>query len=1003
VQFGILGRLEVSKDGHAIEVKGNKQRALLNLLLLHPNQAVSKDGIIDALWGEDLTGREAGTLRVHIAHLRKALQPTSIDRPDLIVTQHPGYLLRIDPESIDANRFERLAVEGRRLLLDDPERAEERLSEALRLWRGPALEEVAYELFAEGEARRLNELRLAATEDLFDAQLARGSHHELVGELEGLVTIHPLRERLWGQLMLALYRSGRQADALTTYRRLSDYLCHELGLEPSTQLRQLEERILLNDPTLREPGFRRGPHRRPPVERTNLIGRANQVTALQAKLRAAQLLTLTGTGGVGKTRLAQRLAWSQLEAGVEVWWVELGAMADPRLIPDQIAAAGGVAQGPDIETGELLGRLLSERELVIVLDNCEHLVDASAQLVDDLLTQAPGLKFIVTSREPLQVQGELVWRVPSLPVPEPTDEAADLITSPSVELFLERARARGITIELSALPAVATICRRLDGIPLAIELAAARITSLTPEDLSARLTDRFSLLERGGRAALARHRTLEAAIDWSFRLLSPVDQLLLSRLSVFVAGFDLEAAQAVCAFDPLTAEDVANGVERLVDKSMVEFSPDPTRRRFSFTESIQAFAWDRLPGDPVGLLSRHRDWAIGLAGAGAQGILEDEGVWYPRLTEAFGEFRAVFNESLSRGEIDAGLRLVGTLGGFLMWRHSNEALEWLERAVQAAQQSPGQVKTSTRALGLLSLGTYLFFHNRFDEGHETLEAAAALYAELGHPAGLMWTRYQQSFFPKSGDPQECVEFAQAAVDLARQIGAPPVPMAYTLTRLAEAALLVAARREIPSIEALDEILSICDEGKVYCRELPQAYATGVAKSVSGSVLAMKGSEELGFLLIDEGLAERGRFVVSTPCAAALTSAGRLSQRLGYEDRAVDYLARGLRALKDEGLPYSARSNLVGAAAAIRKQYPAVAARLLGAAASLRPSFLYGGCVFEDEESVLELVRTEAGDDCYSAEMGSGQRLGARDAIDLAISHLEELASETVTQRRVDSR
>ncbi|HEX5672511.1 MAG TPA: BTAD domain-containing putative transcriptional regulator, partial [Acidimicrobiia bacterium] len=786
MHFGILGRLEVSQDGRAIEIKGAKQRALLALLLLHPNQAVSRDGIIDALWGEDLNGREAGTLRVHIAHLRKALQPTSIDQPGPIVTQPPGYLLRIDPGSIDAKRFERLAAEGRRLLYGDPEQAEERLSQALSLWRGPALEEVAYELFAEGEARRLDELRLAAMEDLFDAQLARGSDHDLVGELEGLVTTHPLRERLWGQLMVALYRSGRQADALATYRRLSDHLGHELGLGPSAQLRQLEERILLNDPTLRKPALRMGPHRRPPVERTDLIGRASQVAALEAKLRAAQLLTLTGTGGVGKTRLAQRLAWSQIEAGVDVWWVELGALADPRLIPDQIAAAGGVAQGPDLETVELLGRLLSERELVIVLDNCEHLVEASAQLVDDLLTHAPGLKFIVTSREPLQVHGELVWRVPSLPVPELTDQAADLITFPSVELFVDRARARGITIELSALPALATICRKLDGIPLAIELAAARITSFTPEELSARLTDRFSLLERGGRTALARHRTLEAAIDWSFRLLSAGDQLLLSRLSVFVTGFDLEAAQAVCAFDPLTADDVADGVERLADKSMIEFSPDPTRRRFRFTESIQAFAWDRLPGEANEVLSRHRVWAMSLAGTGALGILEDEGVWYPRLNGAYGEFRAAFNESLRRGEIDAGLRLVGTLGGFLMWRHSNEALEWLERGVQAAQQAPSQVKPSTKALGLLSLGTYLFFHNRFDEGHATLEAAAALYAELGHTAGLMWTRYQQSFFPKSGDPEECVGFAQAAVALARQLGAPPVPMAYTLTRLAEA-------------------------------------------------------------------------------------------------------------------------------------------------------------------------------------------------------------------------
>jgi len=988
VQFGILGRLEVSADGSVIEVKGPKQRALLIFLLLHPNQAVSTEAIIDALWGEELSGREEATLRVHIANLRRTLETIPAHgSPELIVTRAPGYLLRVDPAAIDSTRFERLAAEGRRLLYDDVEQAEDRLAEALRQWRGSALEDVVYETFAQGEIRRLDELRVSTIEDLVEARLAMDSQVELVGELESLVADHPLRERLWGQLMVALYRSGRQADALAAYRRLAHLLGQQLGLEPSPQLRLLEDRILLNDPTLLKPALRMGPHRRPPAERTRLIGRTSQVAELQARLRAGQLLTLTGTGGVGKTRLAQHLAWSQIEAGTEVWWVELGGLADPELIPKQIASAGGISQGPDIELVELLGRLLGDRELVIVLDNCEHLVDECARVVDDLLTLAPALKFLVTSREPLQVSGELIWRVPSLLVPQVATDNADLATFPSIELFLERAQARGIAVELSSLPAVAAICRRLDGIPLAIELAAARINTFTPEELSLRLSNRFSLLERGGRMALARHRTLEAAIDWSFQLLSSTDQRLLSRLAVFVTGFEVDAAREVCGFDPIAPEEVEAGIERLSDKSMIEPTADPLNRRFRFTESIQAFAWDRLLDQPDELLGRHRDWALRLASKGGKGILEHEGFWFPRLEAAYLEFRAAFNESLRRGEPEIGLQLVGRLGGFLMWRHMNEALEWLEKGVEAAEAATSPPAPLTMAMGLLALGPYLCYHNRFDEGCQRLVEAAEIYTRLDQPVGLMWTRYQQSFFPISGDPKESLEYAEAALSLARQV-ASPLLMAYALSRLAETMLLQSAHKEAPSPEVLEKVLAVCDEASSYCRQLPQAYASGVAKVVAGSVLALQGHEAEGFTLIDEGIVERGRFHVSIPCAGALASAGQLAFRLGYEDRSRALLHKGLQALKDVGLPFSARSALVGAAASLRKRSPQAAVRLLGAAASLRPSFEYGLCIIEDEERVFDDVRNEVGDDVYFAELGYGQRLGARNAIDLALSHID---------------
>ncbi len=987
MQYGILGPLEVWREGTAVEVNGPKQRALLLLLLLHANEVVSTDRIVDALWGEDRNGREMGTLRVHIANLRKALEPGRQKgaEPEILLTRPPGYLLRVDPDGIDCNRFERFAAEGRRALDVNAENAVEMLTEALSLWRGAAFEEVIYETFAQAEIQRLDELRLGAVEDLNEARLATGDHAGLVGELESQVAKHPLRERLWGQLMLALYRSGRQADALAAHRRLSDLLGQQ-GLLPGPGLRLLEDRILLNDPTLMKPALQVGPHRHPPAERTRLIGRDGVLTELQSRLTSSRLLTLTGTGGVGKTRLAQRLAWSMIEDGGEVWWVELSSLYDAQLIAEQIAAAGGVSEDADVETVDLLVRLLSARELVIVLDNCEHVVDAAARLVDRLLTEAPGVRFIATTREPLQVEGEQVWRVPSLSVPDTAVPTAELETYSSVELFVDRARARGAHIEQSALPAVATICRRLDGIPLALELAAARTNTLSPQEISTRLADRFSLLERGGRTALARHRTLEAAIDWSFRLLDEPDRRLLGRLAVFVAGFDLDAAREVCAFEPLTAHDVDAGVERLVDKSMIEHSTHGPDRRFRLTESIQAFAWDRLVDNPDQLLARHGAWALGLAVIGGRGLLIDEGRWYPKLQAAHEDLRSAFNDSLRRGDVDAALRLVGSLGGYLCWRHTRVGVEWLETAVKAAEERPEVVRPSSMALGLLSFGPYLCYHNRFEEGRQRLQDAAERYAALDHAHGLMWTRFQQSFFPSANHPEECVRHAESAVDLARQLSE-PVAMAYTLTRFAETLLLRSTHRGEPIAHELESISSLCEEARSYCEELPHAYASAVEKTVSGSALALEGRVKEGLARIEAGLADRRRFAAGVPCAAELVAAGQLALRVGHEDRANALIRQGLQAFQDLGHLYATRSALVGAAVALRKRDPVTAARILGAADRLQPSFLFGTCFVADEDQVVEQVRTDLGSNDFSVEKDLGSRLNAREAIDLALAHM----------------
>lgn len=986
VQYGILGPLEVTRAGTPVTVNGPKQRALLILLLLHANEVVSTDMIIDALWGEEANGREIGALRVHIANLRKALEP---DRrkgtePEVLVTEPPGYAIRVGQDAIDARRFEQLVAEGRRVTHVDPGYASDLLTKALNLWRGSPLEDVTYETFAQLDIQRLEELRLNAVEELNEARLALGEHGELVGELESQVASNPLREPLWSQLMLALYRSGRQAESLAAHQRLASILGQQ-GLEPGPGLRILEDRIFVNDPTLMTPDVKVGPHRTPPAERTRLIGRGRELEELRSRFAETRLLTLTGSGGVGKTRLAQRLAWTLMDEHAVVWWVELGGLTDPQRIPEDIAAAGGLSQGPNIETKDLLVRVVSGKELVIVLDCCEHLIEASATLVDRLLTEAPGVRFVTTSREPLQVEGETVWRVSSLPTPEPGTPVEDLEGYPSVELFLERSRATGSDVPHSDLPEVANICRRLDGIPLAIELAAARTSTMGPAEINERLSDRFSLLERRGRTAIARHRTLQAAIDWSLRLLDEPDRRLLSRLAVFVAVFDQAAAREVCAFDPLTGEDVEAGIERLVDKSLVEPSTTRGDRRFRLTASVQALAWDRLVDGPDHLLTRHRDWAIGYAITGGREILADEDTWFPRLEAAHEDLRTAFDEALRRGEVDAALRLVGSLGGYLLWRRTNEALKWLETAIVAAEQCPDAIKPETMARTLLAIGPFLCYHNRVDEGRRRLAEAADLYATLEDMAGLMWVRYMQSSFPDTDDLDEPLRHAQAAVELANRL-ADPVAKAYTLTRLAETMLLPIARSQVLTPNEVDRVVSVCEEAIRQCKTLPKPHAGAIAKTVLGYALALRGNAEEGLDLVEQGVRERMELGLGIPCATSLISAGQLALRLGYDDRSSGLIRWGLEAFESLGLMEATRPALFGAADALGESTPGVAARMVGAARRLR-SPGYQVSVLFDERPVVERIRSDLGSAAFTRETERGAMLSPQEAIELALDQI----------------
>ncbi|HEV3464199.1 MAG TPA: BTAD domain-containing putative transcriptional regulator, partial [Actinomycetota bacterium] len=519
-----------------VRVPGAKERALLADLLVNAGRVVPADRLVEDLWGDQPPGNPANTLQGRVSALRRALGRGG---SGMVATRPPGYALDADPGQVDAGRFERLVAEAMAAPAGEGPRAARLLEEALGLWRGPALAEFADQPWAQAEAARLEELRLAATEALVELRLAAGGHAALVGELEGLVAAHPTRERLRGQLLLALYRSGRQADALAAYTQAREVLAEELGIDPSPELQRLHHQILVQDPALEAAAPARDqPRHNLPERLTSLVGREGELRDVAKLVGEHRLVTVTGPGGAGKTSLAVALA-ERLADGYPdgVWLVELAALRDPAGLGAAVAAAVGLGQdgaGPGDQapsSAERLAAFAADKAMLLVLDNCEHLVEACAALVRRLLEAGPRLRVLATSREVLGVPGEVVWAIPPLAVPAapPDGEGADvggagadgqgagpeaLVSFDAVRLFVERATSAdpGFVLDAASGPVVAELCRRLDGLPLAIELAAARVRTLSPAEIAARLERRFQVLRSGPGATEGRYRSLGAAL-----------------------------------------------------------------------------------------------------------------------------------------------------------------------------------------------------------------------------------------------------------------------------------------------------------------------------------------------------------------------------------------------------------------------------------------------------------------------------------------------------------
>jgi predicted ATPase/DNA-binding SARP family transcriptional activator len=820
----------VRRGGEELPIPGGNQRKVLLALLLAPNRSVSREKLIDALWGESPPARAKNALQVHVSGLRDALE-TGVERGAVLATTPTGYQLNAPAETVDSRRFEQLAAEGRAALFaEDPDLAARALSQAEALWRGPALVDVVYSEFAAHEAARLEELRLSTFEDLADAELALGRHEQLIPRLQAFVAEQPLRERARAQLMLALYRDGRQSDALAEYRATRETLIDEIGIEPGPALQALERAILVQDESLAAPAAGAAPKRRLelPAPATPLLGRERELGAAAELLRSgdARLLTLTGPGGVGKTRLATEIARrlaSQDHGGAV--FVDLSHLFDPDLVASTIANALHLTvSGRPVE--EALADQLANEPPVLVLDNFEQVVDA-APLLGRLLTASPELQLLVTSRALLHLTGEHEFPVEPLALPGEGDDEEAALAAPAVALFVARAHAAKRDFELTAenLADVIALCAALDALPLAIELAAARVKILSPGELLARFGRRLEL-KAAVQDAPERHRTLRAAIDSSYDLLDDAERRLFARLSVFVGGWTLPAAEAVCG-DGRT-DDVLPLLGSLADKSLV-VDMRSHERRFTMLQIVREYAVERLAaaGEEDDLRVRHAAYFAGLAEEGEPELNgPGQDVWAARLDAERDNFRAALAFTLGSGDGLTALRLAGALRR--LWQlHADlsEGRAGLEAALAAAPDAPllsrakalnglgvlaaedGDIEAAEQAFEaslqvarelddderrmavLTNLGNIAFFRQDFDRARDLYDEGARLATRLGSTFNAATAAHDLGLIELAlGDVDAAIERCEEALALAR-VGGTPQLVAACLRSLASAIVI----------------------------------------------------------------------------------------------------------------------------------------------------------------------------------------------------------------------
>jgi predicted ATPase/DNA-binding SARP family transcriptional activator len=775
-EFRLLGEVEALVDGRRLDIGHARQRCVLASLLVDVNRPVSVDQLIDRVWADEPPSRARNALAGYLSRLRALLGEAGVQ----ITRGTAGYTLTTDALSVDLHRFRHLAASARNATV--PTEAARLFDQALACWRGEPFAALDTPWISDMRGS-LERERLSVELDRNDAALSTGRHSELLAGLEAALQAHPLDERLAGQVMLAQYHCGRQAAALDTYRQMRERLIEELGVDPSPPLRDVHRQILESatvEPIPASHGAR-GSRPSPPTEvrpeathlprRTGpFIGRDREVAAVGEALRQGPLVTLTGVGGVGKTTLAQVVAeQSRSRFADGVRFCELAPLNDGAAVGHTVAATLGLQGNSALGVDVTVIDYLRQREMLLVVDNCEHVLDSSAQLVDRITRECPQVTVLATSREPLSTAGERVVPVPPLP-----EEAA-------TELFAERAKASRPDFDLDHEPvgAVAEICRRLDGVPLAIELAAARMRVMSSLDVARRL-DRLRVLSGGARGAHPRQQSVTATIDWSYRLLAEPEQALFDRLSVFAGSFDLEAVHGVCADAGATEDDTLELLAGLVDKSMVAVRGGTEATRYVVLETLRAYGRNRLRENGIEdeYALRHARYFIELAERGSAAMHgPDEQLWIDRMAPTAGttftspdheNLRTAFEHAVDSGDTGAALRLVASLPELMHMRVGYHSMAWAERVIEIADP---EHPLYAAAVGTAARGAWVL--GQFDRAVELARLAggrtpAPGHSYLGYPQDLPADAHMYL-----GDPDAALAHYMAETEIARAVGYRP--------------------------------------------------------------------------------------------------------------------------------------------------------------------------------------------------------------------------------------
>jgi predicted ATPase/DNA-binding SARP family transcriptional activator len=958
LEVRLLGHLEVEVAGESVQFEGAKQRRLFALLALRAPDTVSADELVEALWGDKPPAGAGPALQKQISRLRGRLG----DCGSLVCHRPPGYALEVDPGRIDCRRFEELLRRARvELGCGDPARAVADLQTALALWRGEALADYRFDEFAQREIPRLEELRIEAIEERLAAELAGGGGEDLVGELQALVAEHPLRERLRGQLMVALYRAGRQAEALETMRKGRQLLVDELGIEPGPALRRLERMILAHDSALAadRPGAKLVGRLPAPANET--IGREGELAEIGELLvrPAVRLVTLVGPGGVGKTRLALevgRMVADRFPGGAV--HVNLEGVEDAAVLVPEAATALGVVAGTPAELGERLNHSTRGAPALLILDGFDRFLNDAGQ-VGELLAAVANLTMLSTSRAPLRLTAEHVYRVQPLAAPN------------AAVLFVARASAARANGTLEAEPEIVdAICERLDGLPLAIELAADRARFLPPRALLERLERRLELLTGGPLDLPERQRSLRATLEWSWEELEQPEQALLGRLTVFEGGASLEAAQAV--FEDEVGESLEAVVSSLVDKSSL-LRTDAGRDahpRFGMLDTVQEFAAERAAEreDLAPLERRHSQYFLAYCEhAAEQAARTDRREWLDRLAQERVNIRLAFERFLRAGVADEALRIAIAFARALPWdAHAHEVRGWLAQALEAPAPA------ARRATALYWDGQLALSQARFDDAGARLESALAAAREAHEPsvevAAMVALGRRGVVLAAANAGPLC----DAAVTAARRVGDPIL--------VADAVLTLAGACERSG--AWDRAGALAGEALELYREAGDPYGAAWALAEQGWYDMVHGRLNEAEQRLGEALELRRRHGDDRRLVEPLIDHAWLLLVRGSGVEAARGFVDCLALARHVGDRFNVAEALAGLStqAALDARW-SVSARLAGASAALHEQI--GAPPWESVTAVQDRALAGARDALgsrYAAQLAEGRRLSAEDAV-----------------------